>query len=49
MTEDEHRQVAAELFDLLRQMEQLLKDYCRQLAAHDDGHCLEAENNDEPF
>jgi hypothetical protein len=26
------------------------KDYCRQLTAHDDGHCLETDNTDkEPF
>ena len=49
MTENEHRQVAADLLDLLWQMEQILKDYCRQLTAHDDGHGLETETNDEPF
>jgi hypothetical protein len=48
MTEDEHRQVAADLLDQLRRMEKILKDYCRQLTAHDDGHCLEAETGDEP-
>jgi len=47
MTEDEHRQVAVNLLVLLRQMEQILKDYCRQLTAHDDGHCLEVETGDE--
>jgi hypothetical protein len=49
MKETEHRQVAADLLDLLWKMEQILKDYCRQLSAHDDGHWLETENNDEPF
>lgn len=49
MNDTEHRQMAAELLDLLRQMEQALKDYCRQLTAHDDGHQLESETNDEPF
>ncbi len=47
MAEDEHRQVATDLLDLLRQMELILKDYCRQLTAYDDGHCLEAEIGDE--
>jgi hypothetical protein len=49
MKNTEHRQMATELLDLIRQMEQVLKDYCRQLTAHDDGHQLESENNDEPF
>jgi len=49
MKDTEHRQMAAELLDLILQMEQVLKDYCRQLTAHDDGHQLESENNDEPF
>jgi len=49
MKETEHRQIAAELLDLVWQMEQILKDYCRQLAGHDDGHHLEPENNDELF
>lgn len=49
MTTNEHRQMASDLLDLLWQMEQLLKDYCRQLTAHDDGHHLENENDDEPF
>ena len=49
MTTNEHRQAAAALLDLLWQMEQVLKDYCRQLTAHDDGHILESENNNEPL
>lgn len=49
MKETEHRQVAADLLDLIWKMEQILKDYGRRLSAHDDGHWLEAENNDEPF
>ena len=49
MKDTERRQMAAELLDLIWQMEQVLKDYCRWLTAHDDGHELEAENNDEPF
>lgn len=49
MTANEHRQMASDLLDLLWRMEQLLKDYCRQLMAHDDGHHLETENDDEPF
>ncbi|MDO3377068.1 hypothetical protein [Geoalkalibacter halelectricus] len=49
MKETQHRQVAAELFDLVRQMEQILKDYCRLLAAHDDGHCLEPSDTNEPL
>jgi hypothetical protein len=49
MKDAEHRQIAAELLVLLWQMEQTLKDYCRQLTAHDDGHQLETENNDDPF
>ncbi|MCF6178970.1 MAG: hypothetical protein L3J63_06230 [Geopsychrobacter sp.] len=40
---------AGKLLDLAQQMEQLLKDYCRQLTAHDDGHRLEQENSDDPF
>jgi hypothetical protein len=49
MTENAHRQMAADLLERLWQMEQILKDYCRQLTTHDDGHWLESENNDEPF
>lgn len=49
MTASEHRQLATDLLDLLWQMEKILKDYCRQLTAHDDGHLLETENNAEPF
>lgn len=49
MIENEHRQMAADLLGLVWQMEQLLKDYCRQLTAHDDGHWLESETNDEPL
>lgn len=49
MNETEHRRMATELLDLVWQMEQVLKDYCRQLTVHDDGHQLESENDDEPF
>lgn len=49
MKDTEHRQMAAELLDLIWQMEQVLKDYCRWLTTHDDGHRLESENNEEPF
>lgn len=49
MAPNEHRQVTAELLDLLWRMEQILKDYSRYLTAHDDGHCLESETKDEPF
>lgn len=49
MKDTEHRQMAAELLDLVWQMEQVLKDYCRWFTAHDDGHQLEPENDDEPF
>ncbi len=49
MKETEHRQMAADLLDLVWQMERILKDYCRHLAAHDDGHCLETEPGDKPF
>lgn len=49
LKETEHRQMAADLLDLLWQMEQILKDYCRQLTAHDDGHQLESETIDKPF
>jgi hypothetical protein len=52
MTANEHRDMAADLLDLVWQMEQILKDYCRLLAAHDDGHWLETKNKknkDKPF
>jgi hypothetical protein len=49
MKETGHRQMVADLLDLVWQMEQLLKDYSRYLTAHDDGHWLESETNDEPF
>jgi hypothetical protein len=49
MTENEQRQMAASLLDLLWQMEQILKDCGRQLTAHDDGHRLETETNNEPL
>lgn len=46
MTDNDHREIAAELLDLVQQMEQTLKVYCRLLTAHDDGHRLE-QNNEE--
>ncbi len=49
MKETEHRQMVADLLDLVWQMEQILKDYSRQLKAHDDGHQLESETIDKPF
>lgn len=52
MSANEHREMVADLLNRLWQMEQILKDYCRQLAAHDDGHWLETKtkkNNDNPF
>lgn len=51
MASNEHRQVVADLLDLLWQMEKILKDYSLYLAAaaHEDGHWLESESNDEPF
>ena len=48
MKETEHRQMPAELLDLLWQMELFLKDYVQRLTAHDDDHTLETENSDEP-
>lgn len=49
MKETEHRQMVADLLDLVWQMEQLLKDYGRQLTVHDDGHQLESEAIDKPI
>ena len=50
MITEDHRQVARTLLDLVQQMEQTLKDYCRLLTANDDGHWLEQNENDEdPF
>ncbi|MDO3376648.1 hypothetical protein [Geoalkalibacter halelectricus] len=44
MSANEHRQMVADLLDLLWQMEQILKDYGRLLTGHDDGHWLETKN-----
>jgi len=49
MTANDHRQMAAELLNLVQLMEQILQDYCRLLTDHDDGHRLEKGNHDEPF
>jgi len=46
MTDHDHREIAAELLDLVQQMEQTLKEYGRLLTVHDDGHWLE-QNNEE--
>lgn len=47
---EDHRQVAVTLLDLVQQMEEILKGYCRLLTANDDGHWLEQNENDEdPF
>ena len=49
MTEYDHRQMATDLLDLLWKMDQILKDYSRYLAAHDDGHRLETEDGEDQF
>jgi len=50
MASNEHRQVVADLLDLVWQMEKILKDYSLYLSAQDDGCWLESEgNDDEPF
>ncbi|MCK4622480.1 MAG: hypothetical protein KAT62_09740 [Desulfuromonadales bacterium] len=50
MTIEDHRQVAGTLLDLVQEMEQILKDYCRLLTANDDGHRLEQNESDkDPF
>jgi len=47
MTTEDHRAFAAELLELVQQMEQILKNYSRLLSAHDDGHDLEQGENEE--
>jgi len=49
MKETVHRQMVADLLDLVWQIEQLLKDYGRYLTVDDDGHTLESETNNKPF
>jgi hypothetical protein len=50
MKPEDHVLYVATLLELVQRMEQTLKDYCRLLTAHDDGHCLETDNADkEPF
>jgi len=49
MKAEDHRQIAGDLLDLVQQMEQILKDYCNLLSAHDDGHWLEPDGNEERF
>jgi hypothetical protein len=49
MSQDDHRNFAATLLDLVWQIEQLLKDYCRLLTANEDGHWLERDSNNDPF
>lgn len=46
MKSEEHRQFAAELLALAQQMDQMVKDYCRQLTVLDDGHWLEQDSSD---
>jgi len=47
MTAEDHRVFAADLRELVQQMDQILKDYSRLLSAHDDGHDLEKGHNEE--
>lgn len=47
MTAEDHRAFAADLRELVQQMEQILKDYSRLLSAHDDGHSLEKGEDEE--
>ena len=47
MTTEDHRAFAADLLELVQQMELILKDYSRLLSAHDDGHELEKGKNEE--
>ena len=47
MTTEDHRRFAADLRELVQQMELILKDYSRLLSAHDDGHELEKGKNEE--
>ena len=50
MKSEEHILYAGKLLNLVQQMEQTLKDYCRLLTSQDDGHWLENERDDEePF
>ena len=49
MKDTKHRLMASELLDLVWQMEQVLKNYCRWLTVNDDGHLLETENDNEPL
>ena len=43
MKSEEHILYAGKLLNLVQQMEQTLKDYCRLLTSQDDGHWLENE------
>lgn len=50
MEPEDHIRLVGTLLDLVQQMEQTLKDYCRMLMVHQDGHWLEQkENSEEPF
>lgn len=48
MNQEDHKKFAATLLDLVLQMEQFIKDYCRLLTANDDGHWLEQDSNNDP-
>lgn len=41
---------AGKLLELIRELEEIVIDYCRILTAHDDGHHFDQEHYDkEPF
>lgn len=50
MRPEDHILFAGKLLDLVREMEQIIIDYCRFITAHDDGCLLEEEGIDQdPF
>lgn len=49
MKPEDHILLAGRLLDLVQEMEQIIKDYCRLIAAKDDGPLLEKSKNDYPF
>lgn len=50
MRAEEKIQFAGKMLDLVRELEELVIEYCRILTSDDDGHCLERRSKDEiPF
>lgn len=50
MQPEENILFAGKLLELIRELEEIVIEYCHILTAHDDGHCLDEQTYDKvPF